>query len=222
MLDAILTAAGLGFFAAIIPGPFTALVASTSLERGFKAGLRLALVPLCTDIPPMLATAFLLKRLNYDILTWVGIAGGIILAGLGARFFHRQKEGVEIPERPSRRHFWAVVSAGLLSPAPWIFWLVAASPLLLRAWNRSWVQGVVFASIFFALMTGTAAALAWMASHGNRRLNDTRRRQILRWVGVALVLAGGVLVWQSIEGNFQNMVRREEALRERIESSGMP
>lgn len=219
MIDAILTAVVLGFFAGAVPGPYTAVVASTGLERGFKPAFRLAFVPAVTDLPPMLVMSLILDRVNYDVLTVVGIFGGVLFAILGVRFIHRQGRDWEdrVPDVKEGRAFWALASAGLLSPAPWIFWLVAGSPLLLRAWNTYWVEGVVFALVLFTMLIGTATGIAWGASHGHRILNPRNRRRVLRITGLFLVVAGTVIVWQSLEGNFQRMVQQQERLRERVE-----
>lgn len=219
MINAILTAVALGFFAGIVPGPYTAVVASTGLERGFKPAFRLAFVPVVTEIPPMLVMSLILDRVNFHVLTVVGIFGGLLFAFLGIRFIRRQGRGwnSETPEVKEGRAFWALASAGLLSPAPWIFWLVAASPLLLRAWNQYWLYGVVFAVVLFVMLIGTATGLGWAASHGHRFLDSRNRRRILRVAGTFLILAGAVMVWQSLEGNFQRMVQQQERLRERLE-----
>lgn len=219
MLETLLTAGVLGFLAGGVPGPYTTVVASRALEKGFGAGLRLAFIPLITDVPPMLVTVFLLQRLNYDILTGVGVVGGLVLAWLGLRFYRRQEEAFNVDDAAEqRRTFGALAVAGLLSPAPWLFWFVAAGPLLVRALQRSLMQGVMFAGVLLAMLIGTATAIAWGASHGHRVLPEARRRRILKVVGVVLMIGGGILVWQALEGNFQEMVQRQEELRERVES----
>lgn len=219
MIETILTAVGLGFFAGAVPGPYTAVVASTALERGFKPAFRLAFVPAVTDLPPMVVMSLILDRVNFDVLTVVGIFGGALFAFLGVRFIRRQGGDWEerVEDIKEGRAFWALASAGLLSPAPWIFWLVAGSPLLLRAWNRYWAEGVIFGLILFTMLIGTATGIAWGASHGHRILDATNRRRVLRVAGLFLVLAGAVIVWQSLEGNFQRMVQQQERLRERVE-----
>lgn len=217
MTDTIVTAFLLGLFAGGVPGPYTTVVASTALERGFKPAFKLAFIPLVTEIPPMILTVILLRQVNYDILTGVGMLGGVAIAYLGVRLWVRQnpRQGGD-PATEERRTFQAMAVGGLLSPAPWIFWLVAAGPLLLRAWNSSPAEGVVFAAILFALFIGTATTIAWLASHGRRVIKEGVRQKVLKGVGVVLVLAGGFLVWQSYEGNFQQMVKQQQSLRQRV------
>ena len=218
MIEAIATATVLGFFAGAVPGPYTTVVAGTALERGFKPAFRLAFVPLVTEFPPMIIMSMILDRVNFDVLTVVGIFGGLMFGILGFRFIKRQgADGKEqAKEVKEGRAFWTLASAGLLSPAPWIFWLVAASPLLLRSWNRYWLYGVVFALILFMMFVGTATAIAWGASHG-QRLSANVRRTVLRVAGAFLLVVGGAMIWQSVEGNFQRMILQQERLLDRVD-----
>lgn len=39
------------------------------------------------------------------------------------------------------------------------------------------------------------------------------RRRALLLTGAALFVAGGLLIWQSLEGNFQSLVERQEDFR---------
>lgn len=226
MIETLIVASLLGFFAGAVPGPYTTMVAGTALDRGFPPAFRLAFVPVITDVPPMLLTSMVLDRVSYGVLTWVGVMGGVVIIGLGVRYFRRPrkmlKEAEEDARTSERRNFLAVATAGLLSPAPWLFWTVAASPLLLSSWNEHWVRGVVFALVLFIMLIGTATAIGWGASHGHRALTVETRGRILRVVGILLVGVGGVMIWQSYEGNFQSMVKRQELLRESVEQSAAP
>ncbi len=223
MLSTIITAFVLGSFSGLAPGPYTTMVAGTALERGFRAALRLALAPLVTDLIPLVATALVLDQLNWMALTMLGIAGGVIVAAVGVRFLkrHATPDLHAVQEPTASASFMHVVLSVFLSPSPWLFWLILGSPLLLRAWGRSWQEGVVFLAVTFAMIIGGAMSLAWLASHSRRLLSPGWRRRVLQVVGAALVLTGALLVWQSMEGNFQALIDREQAMRmemlERIE-----
>lgn len=110
-----------------------------------------------------------------------------------------------------------VVLGTLLSPAPWIFWLVVGSPLALRSWNRSEAEGVLFVVVLFATNIGTATWLAWIASHSRRLLTARWRTWILRVAGTGLLVAGALLVWQAATGNFESLVRQQETVRSVVE-----
>lgn len=221
MISTVLAALILGACAGMAPGPYTTMVVATALERGFRPAGRLALTPLVTDIGPLVTTALVLDVLHPAALTVIGVLGGVVVAVVGLRFLvhHRHPPHVEPSlERPRQSAgFWHVALSAVLSPAPWLFWLVVGSPLLLRSWNRSPGEGLLFILLLFGTNIGTATALAWGASHGRRIMTAPWRRWALRLTGVGLTLAGGVLVWQSLVGNFQAMVERQEDFRTFVE-----
>ncbi len=218
MIDAFLSGLILGFLAGIVPGPYTALVAGNALHRGFKAGARLAFVPLVTEIPPMVAASFALIHTNPTVLRWVGALGGGLFVILGVRLFVRGGDEVATEAEEGRfrraRTFLGVATAGLLSPAPWLFWFVVAGPLLVRQYNQDgWGGAVLMAVTFLALMMGTATTIAWGASHGQRLPRQWQRR-LVRATACFLMIAGSVLLWQSAEGDFNAIMGDQKALRE--------
>lgn len=232
LVTTILTAFVLGLFAGLAPGPYTTMVAGTALERGFKAGAVLALTPLITDIPPLLFSAFLLEHLGWTALTVLGIVGGAVILVVGVRFLRGHKKGALIaappvegdPQPPRRRQsaqVGHVIVSTLVNPSPWVFWLVVASPLLLRAWNRSATEGLLFVAVLFTTNISTASSLAWIASHSRKLLNPDWQRRALKLVGVALVVGGGLLLWQAAVGNFQALIDQQGVIRSVVEE-GIP
>jgi threonine/homoserine/homoserine lactone efflux protein len=205
------------------------MVAGTALERGFRAAFILALTPRVTDVVPRLVSALVLDRLSGLALTLLGIAGGAIILVIGARFLRGHSKvpqpllspGGVTPLPPGERRQSArpghVIASTLLNPAPWLFWLIIASPLLLRAWNRSPGEGVLFVVLIFLTNISTATSLAWIASHSRKILNPDWQRRSLKLVGVTLILAGAFLCWQSTVGNFQTLIDQQEAIRSVVE-----
>jgi threonine/homoserine/homoserine lactone efflux protein len=110
-----------------------------------------------------------------------------------------------------------VIASTLLNPAPWLFWLIIASPLLLRSWNRSPGEGALFVGLIFFTNISTATSLAWIASHSRKLLNPDWQRRSLKFVGVTLILAGSFLCWQATVGNFQDLIDSQEAIRSVVE-----
>lgn len=234
MTTTILTAVLLGTMAGLAPGPYTTMVAGTALERGFKAGFFLALTPLITDVIPMVASALVLDRLGGLELTLLGITGGAIVFVIGIRFLREhsgtnsplatgkesggEPEGTEYTPRRQSAQIGHVILSTLFNPAPWLFWLIIASPLLLRSWHRSPGEGVLFAFLLFFTNISTATSLAWAASHGRKVLTPAWQRRGLKVVGVMLMLAGSLLCWQATIGNFQGLIEQQEMIRSVVEN----
>jgi len=170
MIESIVAGSLLALMTGYLPGPFTTMVASTGLHRGVAAGARLSLVTLVTDLPPMFLTAFVLTRLDNGILRGIGFVGGFIVLYLAVRVFLRA--GEPLPEGPRIRDeihdLLAIAAGGLLSPAPWLFWLVVGSPLLIRSLSLGWWPAVAFGASFFLVLIATQISVAWMASRGGQ------------------------------------------------------
>lgn len=220
MLATLLSALLCGIFAGLAPGPYTTMVAATALERGFKAGVRLALVPLLSDIPPLLICLFVLDRLDPQAFGIVGVFGGALLIAIGIRFYrrHRNPDPHLIPDHaPPSAPFLQVVLSTLLSPAPWLFWFIVAGPLMLRALHRSNQEALVFLVVLFGTNVSSATALAWAISHGRRLVSPRWQRRVLSLAGIGLIGAGSFLLWQGFTGNFADLIAQQHRIREFVE-----
>jgi threonine/homoserine/homoserine lactone efflux protein len=216
--DAILLGSLLGVFSGIVPGPFSALIAATALERGFWVGVRVAVVPLLTEVVALALTALLLDRLPEQVLGYMGMAGGVLVLWLAWRTFRRAGDPPEAePMRGSGRRILQSALVALLSPAPWVFWLLVGSPLFLASWRQGWVDGLAFLGSFLVWLVGIYVGIAAAAAYGQRRLGETGYRRLRMGTAWALLVAGGVLLWQSWEGNFQSLVSGSESVREAVE-----
>lgn len=220
LTSTVLIALVLGLFAGMAPGPYTTMVAATGLERGFRAAFPLALAPLLTDILPLLATVYLLTSLTPQAVAVLGFVGGAVVAAIGVRLLMRYRGSVQLEAAgaPPTIRFWHVVTGTLFSPAPWLFWLGVASPILIRRWDQDWRLGVVFLVVLFGTNMGSASALAYAASHGRRVLAPYWRQRILRFMGIGLVLAGGFLVLQAATG--ERMQIDAEAVEDFFDGDG--
>ena len=218
MITTIVIALILGTGAGAAPGPYTTMVVGTALQRGFKEGFKLATVPLVTDIIPLVLTVFILDRLGWTALTLLGITGGTLIAMVGVRFIrHQGHAALEDDEPFQAATFGHAAASTFFSPAPWVFWLVLAGPLTVRALERSPTEALVFLGVLFATNIGTASLLAWLVSHGRRIMDPSVRTRVLQVAGIALILAGAFLVWQAMEGNFQAMMDQQAGMREALQ-----
>ena len=217
MLTTIIVAVVLGAFAGAAPGPYTTMVMGTALQRGFRAGFRLALVPLVTDIIPLVLSVFLLKALDFTALTLLGIAGGTIIGMVGVRFIRHNVPGVNGEPRIQAATFGHAAASTFFSPSPWLFWFVLAGPMTVGAMQRSTAEAALFVGILFAMNIGMATLVSWLVSRSRRLISPAVRFRVLQAAGAALIFAGVFLVWQAMEGHFQSMVQHEEGMRQALE-----
>lgn len=218
MIEAILLGSLLGVFSGIVPGPFSALIAATALERGLWVGVRVAVVPLVTEVAVLALTALLLDRLPEQVLGYMGMAGGVLVVWLAWRTYRRAGDMPEAePMRASGGRILQSALVALLSPAPWVFWLLVGSPLFLASWRQGWGEGLAFLGSFLVWLVGIYVGIAAAAAYGHRRLGETGYRRLRMGTAAALLVAGSVLLWQSWEGNFQSMVAGSERVQEAVE-----
>ncbi len=207
----------LGLFSGVVPGPFTALIAVTSLRHGFWAGLRIALVPLVSETSVMAVTAVLLSQLPNGALRWMGIIGGVFILALGIRTYREAADHPnQEPQVSSRQRALEGMMLAVLSPAPWVFWLLVGSPLFLSSYHQGWGHAAAFLGSFLLVFVGVYVGIARAASLGHKRLPRHWYRRVMVGAAIALFLAGGVLLWQSWIGNFHRMVRGSEGIRNMV------
>ena len=88
-MELTLLGTGLGLAAGLSPGPLLTLLVAVSIERGFHAGLRVAMAPLLTDAPIVALALFLLKDLPEAFLGGLTFLGGLFVAYLGVQGMRR-------------------------------------------------------------------------------------------------------------------------------------
>ena len=188
----------LGLGAGISPGPLLGLVLTSTLKRGFGAGVRVALAPLLTDAPIVLLSVFVLESLPAPAVRALGVAGGAYVIYLGTQALRgaRTAELSTARNDSSRRDILRGALVNALSPHPWLFWLSAGGPLLVNAWGDAPVRGVTFLVSFYGLLVGTKIAIARAVAAGRQRMSERWYQRALLAAGVLLSVAGALLIWE--------------------------
>lgn len=194
----------LGFTAGISPGPLSALVVATALQRGVAAGMRVAIAPLLTDLPIVALSVLAVGAFPRQVLPYLATAGGLFVIYLGVDTYRAagratfEAPDLDAPPSDVRRG----IVTNLLSPHPWIFWLGVGGPLLVSAWDRGLGRAAGFLFGFYGLLVGSKLFLAWGVAAGRGILTLGGYRRMLKGSGVALVALGAVLIWQAAAGRF--------------------
>jgi len=186
----------LGLGAGISPGPLLALVISTTLSRGFRAGARVAFSPLVTDSVVIAVSLLLVHSIPAAFASALGVAGGLYVIWLGIDALRTPIESDVAVITTSSDPLARGTLVNLLSPHPWLFWIVVGGPILLAAWADSPISAVGFLIAFFALLVGTKVVIAAIIAHGRERLSPRNMLIAQRIAGAFLVLAGLAVVVQ--------------------------
>ncbi len=189
----------LGLSGGLSPGPLLALVISETLRGGVRAGIGIALAPLLTDAPIILATMLLLQPLTGQnlALTLIHFGGGLYLAWLGVQSLRFTGAELE-PFNPSgsvslRRG----VMANVLNPSPYLFWLTVGGPTLLAAWRESGLAAAAFIGAFYALLVGSKVLLAVVVGRVRSVLHSGGYMILMRGLGLLLLAYALLLLRES-------------------------
>lgn len=215
MIEPFVMGSVLGLFSGLVPGPYSALIAATALHRGFVAAARIASIAFLSEPFVLAVAALVLSQLPETALRWMGIVGGLLLLYLAVRTW-RQSGGAEDGEdddEDAPRRTAEAATLSVVSPTPWVFWLLVGAPVFLGFRHTGWPWALAFAGSFVILLVAVRLGVAGLAAFGGRTLDERWRRRVMRGAAVALVLAGSLLAWQSWSGNFERMVAGSQDIR---------
>jgi threonine/homoserine/homoserine lactone efflux protein len=185
----IITAAFLGLSAGISPGPLLTLVITETLRYGRKEGMKVAFSPLLTDLPVILVSLLFLKGFGRSdtILGILSLAGGIFILYLSYECLKTRKllPGLVNPAPASLRKG---ITANLLNPNPYFFWITVGAPLVYQAWQNSiWAVAAFFFTFYFFLV-GSKITVAILAERSKSFLNNRGYVWVMRMMGVVLLV----------------------------------
>jgi len=184
----------LGLSAGFAPGPLLALIVSETLEHGIKAGFKVAVAPLLTDLPIIAASLFILVKLSrfQPILGLVSLLGGFFVLFLGIK--NIRITGVRIKlTRSAPRSLQKGILVNALSPHPYLFWFSVGGPTTIKALEVSMAAAIAFVLSFYILLVGSKVVLAVIAGKSRSFLQGDRYIFTMRLLGCILILLAAFL-----------------------------
>lgn len=186
--SAALAGAALGLSAGFSPGPLLSLVLSQTLAHGSREGVKVALAPLFTDAPIILAAWLALSRLAAmpAILGVVALAGAALLCRYGWDCFKAPPADVGDPAAAPRSVLRGV-AANFANPHPYLFWATVGVPFLLETATAGAAPVVAFLGVFFACIIGAKVVAALVAGRFRRFLSSRVYRLLMAGLGLTLL-----------------------------------
>ncbi len=184
-----------GLYASFLPGPMQAFLLSQIIRIGWKRTIPLALIPLASDGPVMLALFFLLSQLPIWFTHILRIVGGIFILYLAWDAYLTARKKVELtPETTTATlnptSFLKGVTMNLLNPNVYIFWATIGVPTILTGWQTSPWLGISFALGFYATMI--PVTMLWIVLLGTVGYLKPNIQRIIGWIIVALLVIVGI------------------------------
>ena len=189
----------LGLSAGLAPGPLMTLVFSETLTHGRSAGFRVAVAPLITDLPIVLASLFLLSKLaDFNmILGGISLVGSAVILKMGLGHFSMGDIRAE-SNSPAPRSLAKGVMVNLLSPHPYIFWLTVGGPMATRAWGQTPWTALGFIGLFYLMLIGAKLSMAVLAAGSGKFIKGRVYVFTMRFLGGLLCILGLMLARDGI------------------------
>ena len=185
----------LGLSAGFAPGPLLALVISETLQHNLRAGIRVAIAPIITDLPIIAATLYLAGKLGEfnQALGLISLLGGCLLLYMGYQGMKTQGIRNDLP-RGSSGSLSKGILANVLSPHPYLFWPSVGAPIITRSMETGTTATILFLGSFYLLLVGSKITLALALSRSKDFLSGTQYLYIMRALGIALAALGITLL----------------------------
>jgi threonine/homoserine/homoserine lactone efflux protein len=191
-----LDGAALGFSAAAQPGPLQAYLLAQSVRNGAARTLPVAFVPLVTDPPLVAVVLAALSQVPPGLVRALGIVGGTVVVWLGVGALRAARAAAPPPARAPPAGFVRGMLVNFLNPNAWLWWSLAAGPILVEAWRAAPARAVAFLAGFYLLLVGGNVAFVLLAGRA-ARAGPRLARALAAASGVALVVFGA---WRIVVG----------------------
>lgn len=187
----------LGLSAGLAPGPLTTLLLGETLRHGRGAGLRIAFVPLISDLPIVLLSVFVLSRLSdfAPVLGGISLFGGLFVAYLAYDSFTiaPPEQTIDAPPPSSLRKG---VFTNFVNPHPYLFWITVGAPLMLRP--ESTAAAVIFVAAFYVCLVGAKVGMALLIARFRDLLVNRYYLLANRLLGLILLFFAFVLLQDAL------------------------
>ncbi len=201
MISALSIGCLLGLSAGIAPGPLLMLVISESLQHGIKSGIKVAFVPLITDLPIIILALFLSASLAGldQILGVISITGGCFILYLA--YNNLRIKAVELDEQVIRKpaSLTKGIVANALSPHPYLFWLTVGAPMVSKLRNDNDIVAILFVLSFYFCIVGSKTLMAILAGKSKSFMTSNLYIYTMKSLGILLCLFAIILFYDGLK-----------------------
>ncbi len=205
-MEHIFTGISIGLTLAVLLGPLFILLIQASIEYGSKGGIIAAAGIWVSDLIFLILALNFVNRISSYINSesfsyWLGVAGGIILIGIGIATFFR-KAVIEFGDTKSQRSglisYWVKgFMVNTFNPFTFFFWLLTIPSLSVNKGldqTETWMMasGVLCTIVFTDSLKIALAKLI------RKVINAKILTRVNKIAGVALIIFGFVLLLNSV------------------------
>lgn len=179
--------AALGLSAGLSPGPLLTLVLTQTLRHGAREGIKVALSPLCTDTPILIAAILAMSFINAHpaLMGAVSLVGAAVVARFGLDCFKIRNIALpDINVRPGS--FKKGVFTNFLNPHVYLFWTTVGAPTVILASEGGPLAPALFLGGFYICLIGAKIVLACFTARFKGFLGSRAYLVVMRLLGLAL------------------------------------
>ena len=178
----------LGLAAGFAPGPLLVLVLSETLRHDIRAGIKVSIAPLITDVPIIVISLLVLNKLAHfrTILGGISILGGLFILYLGYESI--KTKGLEFNLPPTiSNSFKKGVITNALNPHPYIFYVTVGAPIIFKAFKQNFALAFLFIGSFLIFLVGSKVILALVVERSRAFLKGPVYIWLMRILGALLL-----------------------------------
>jgi len=184
----------LGLSSGFAPGPLLTLVISETLQHDVKAGAKVALAPMITDLPIIILTLFVFSKLSnfHDILGIISLSGGVFILTMGYQSLCTRGVEISLKKRKPKSLIKGVL-ANATNPNPYLFWLSVGAPTMTKAINQNIYVAAAFIISFYVFLVGSKIILALFIGKSKFLFSSRTYLFTMRFLGLLLCALAMVL-----------------------------
>jgi len=184
----------LGLSSGFAPGPLLTLVISETLQHDAKAGAKVALAPMITDLPIIILTLFFFSKLSnfHDILGIISLSGGIFILTMGYQSLCTRGVEISLKKRKPKSLIKGVL-ANATNPNPYLFWLSVGAPTMTKAINQNIYVAAAFIISFYVFLVGSKIILALFIGKSKFLFSSRTYLFTMRFLGLLLCALAMIL-----------------------------
>jgi threonine/homoserine/homoserine lactone efflux protein len=191
LIEYLAMGAFLGLAAGTSPGPLLAVTISETLQHGKWEGIKVAISPLITDLPIILAVLFVLSHLTSSdfFIGIIAFFGASYLIYSGIESLKIKKDSVELNvEKKDALKKGVIVNFG--NPHPYIFWLSIGGPIIFKSLSIHIWATILFIAGFYIFLVGSKVIVALIVEKSKYFINRGYYFSIVRALGIAQIIFG--------------------------------
>ncbi|MGI4729542.1 MAG: LysE family translocator [Janthinobacterium lividum] len=203
MIEAIISGIGIGIVLTFITGPVFFALIKTSIEKGFHAGIALALGVVSSDVVFVGAIIFgsQLFEIPPHVKVWLGIAGSIILLGIGIHYLLKKADvdfNSHTPAKVNRAgYFFKGFVMCIFNPTILFHWITvigtASTVYHIGVPHRQLKIAIMFVTILI-VQFGMDSTKAFYANKLRDKISVKLIHRLNYAAGIALIIAAFIIM----------------------------